>query len=36
MNSYTGLYDGQAVSLWSNFQREQTQRTRCYRQGFKM
>ena len=36
MNRCTGLYDQQAVSLWSNFQRDQMQRTRCYRQGFKM
>ena len=36
MNSYTGLYERQAVSWWPNFQREQTQRTRCSRQGLKM
>jgi len=36
MNPYTGLYVRQAVSCWSNFQREQTQRTRCSRQGLKM
>jgi hypothetical protein len=36
MNWSTGLYDGQAVSLWSNFRRDETQRTQCSSQGFKM
>ena len=36
MNWCTGLYDRQAVSLWSNFQRDRTQRKRCSRQGLKM
>jgi hypothetical protein len=36
MNWCTGLYDRQAVSLWSNLQHDQMQGTRCYRQGLKM